>query len=89
MKRFYGFLPVLLAVILLGSCASLFQTPKDPWVGVSKDELVKQSGDKSWDDSVLQALAETKSVNRKPPPGFPPKFLVRFDAIPAPEPLLQ
>ncbi|MGD0537443.1 MAG: energy transducer TonB [Verrucomicrobiota bacterium] len=52
-------------------------------------ELVKQSGDKSWDDSVLQALAETKSVNRKPPPGFPPKFLVRFDAIPAPEPLLQ
>lgn len=47
MKRFYGFLPVLLAVILLGSCASLFQTPKDPWVGVSKDELIKQSGNPS------------------------------------------
>lgn len=44
MKRFYGFLPVLVAVILLGSCASLFQTPKDPWVGASKDQLVKQFG---------------------------------------------
>jgi len=52
-------------------------------------ELVKPSGDKPWDDSVLQALADSKSVNRKPPPGFPAKFLVRFDAIPAPEPLLQ
>jgi hypothetical protein len=47
MKRFYGFLPVLLAVTLLGACATLFQTPKDPWVGVSKDELVKQSGNPS------------------------------------------
>jgi len=47
MKRLYVFLPVLIAVMLLGSCASLFQTPKDPWVGVSKDELVKQSGNPS------------------------------------------
>ena len=52
-------------------------------------ELVKKSGDKHWDESVLQALTGTKSVNRKPPPGFPAKFIVRFDVIPAPEPLLQ
>jgi hypothetical protein len=53
-----------------------------------RHELVKKSGDKPWNDSVLQALADSQSVNRKPPPGFPPKFIVRFDAIPAPKPLL-
>jgi hypothetical protein len=37
------------------------------------------SGDKRWDDSVKQALAQTKSISRPPPKGFPAKFLVRFD----------
>jgi periplasmic protein TonB len=37
------------------------------------------SGDKRWDDSVKAVLAETKTVSRPPPKGFPPKFLVRFD----------
>jgi hypothetical protein len=52
-------------------------------------EWVKGSGDKHWDDSVRKALAQTKAINRSPPKGFPDKFLVRFDVVPANEPLLQ
>lgn len=37
------------------------------------------SGDKRWDESVKEVVAQTKNVNRPPPKGFPPKFLVRFD----------
>src|SRR5258706_3435909 len=37
------------------------------------------SGDRHWDDSVRQALAQTKSISRPPPKGFPPVFVVRFD----------
>jgi hypothetical protein len=37
------------------------------------------SGDKRWDESVKAVVAQTKNVNRPPPKGFPPKFLVRFD----------
>ena len=40
---------------------------------------VKGSGNQRWDDSVKNALAKTKSINRRPPPNFPEKFLVRFD----------
>ena len=39
----------------------------------------KGSGDKRWDDSVKQALAQAKTISRPPPKGFPDKFLVRFD----------
>ena len=39
----------------------------------------KGSGHKRWDDSVKQALAQTKMISRPPPKGFPEKFLVRFD----------
>jgi outer membrane biosynthesis protein TonB len=50
----------------------------------------KGSGDKRWDDSVKQAVAQTKSINRAPPKGFPGKFVVRFDvATEASEPGLQ
>ena len=37
------------------------------------------SGDKRWDDSVKAVVAQTKTISRPPPKGFPPKFLVRFD----------
>jgi protein TonB len=47
------------------------------------------SGDKRWDDSVKKTLAGTKAMNRPPPKDFPAKFLVRFDVLPATEPLVQ
>jgi hypothetical protein len=46
---------------------------------VIESNWLKGSGNKSWDDSVKLALAQTKSISRPPPKGFPEKFLVRFD----------
>jgi TonB family protein len=43
----------------------------------------KSSGNKRWDDSVKQALAATKNVNRIPPKNFPTHVTVRFDVIEA------
>jgi hypothetical protein len=40
---------------------------------------VKGSGNTRWDNSVRQALAQTKTVNQNPPKGFPASFRVRFD----------
>ena len=40
---------------------------------------LRGSGDPRWDDSVKQALAQTKAVSRPPPSGFPEKFVIRFD----------
>jgi len=37
------------------------------------------SGNAIWDASVKKALAETDSIGRPPPKGFPPQVLVRFD----------
>jgi TonB family protein len=37
------------------------------------------SGNARWDDSVKAAVAQTKSISRPPPKGFPGKFTVRFD----------
>jgi TonB family protein len=39
----------------------------------------KSSGQKQWDDSVRQAIASTKKVNRPPPTNFPSRVVVRFD----------
>jgi hypothetical protein len=47
--------------------------------GITQWRWVKGSGDKRWDDSVKQALAQTKAINRPPPKNFPEKFMVRFD----------
>jgi len=52
-------------------------------------EWKKGSGDKSWDDSVRKALASVKAINRAPPKGFPEKVIVRFDVLPATEPLVS
>jgi outer membrane biosynthesis protein TonB len=42
---------------------------------------VKGSGNPTWDNSVRQALARTKTLERTPPNGFPDKVLVRFDVL--------
>jgi outer membrane biosynthesis protein TonB len=47
----------------------------------------KSSNNKRWDESVRQALATTKSVNRPPPTNFPPRVVVRFDVVES-EPVL-
>ncbi len=39
----------------------------------------KGSGDTAWDYSVKKVLAETTTIGRPPPKGFPDKVLVRFD----------
>ena len=53
-------------------------------------DWLKGSGDLRWDNSVKQALAQTKVFSRPPPKGFPDKFLVRFDVeATKTQPLLQ
>lgn len=47
------------------------------------------SGDVAWDNSVKQVLAETATIGRPPPKGFPEKVLVRFDVQVATEVSLE
>jgi len=49
----------------------------------------KSSGDARWDASVRQAIAETRRLDRPPPPDFPARFLVRFDVQDSIEPVVQ
>jgi len=49
----------------------------------------KSSGDSRWDASVRQAIAETRRLDRPPPPDFPARFLVRFDVQDSIEPVVQ
>jgi hypothetical protein len=49
----------------------------------------KESGNTRWDQSVREAVAETHSLDRSPPPSFPTRVLVRFDVLESTEPLLQ
>jgi outer membrane biosynthesis protein TonB len=37
------------------------------------------SGNARWDASVKNAVAQTKTLTKAPPKGFPPQFIVRFD----------
>ena len=46
---------------------------------ITASEWKKGSGNPAWDNSVHQALAQTKSLGRTPPKAFPEKVLVRFD----------
>ena len=41
--------------------------------------LTRTSGNRQWDDSVRQAIAETPDMGARPPKGFPAKVTVRFD----------
>jgi TonB family protein len=51
----------------------------DPAGHITSSQWKKGSGDTAWDNSVRQVVAQTKSVGRPPPKGFPEKVLVRFD----------
>lgn len=46
---------------------------------VTDTRWLSGSGDKRWDDSVKAVVAQTKTISRPPPKGFPDKFHVRFD----------
>jgi TonB family protein len=62
----------------------------DPGGKVQGYTWLKGSGEKRWDDSVKQALAQTKAISRPPPKGFPEKLRVRFDVeIMKTEPVVQ
>jgi outer membrane biosynthesis protein TonB len=41
----------------------------------------KGSGNSKWDSTVKQALSSVREIGSKPPPGFPDRFTVRFDAV--------
>jgi len=49
----------------------------------------KGSGDKRWDASVREAIAATKSLDRRPPTNFPARVVVRFDVQDTTEPVIQ
>lgn len=51
---------------------------------IQRHELKQSSGDRAWDDSVIKAVNASRSLGRTPPPGFPERFVVRFDVV-APE----
>lgn len=40
---------------------------------------LRGSGNRRWDDSVRSSLASVRSISRPPPPGFPSRFVTRFD----------
>ena len=61
----------------------------DPAGRVTGADWKKGSGNAVWDGSVKKALAETPSLGRPPPKGFPPKVLVRFDVQVAEETIVQ
>ena len=46
---------------------------------VTESRWLKGSGNKRWDDSVKEVIAQTRTISRPPPKGFPQQFLVRFD----------
>jgi colicin import membrane protein len=48
---------------------------------IAYSDMKKSSGQKRWDDSVLQAIAKTHSVKSAPPPNFPSRVVVRFDVV--------
>jgi len=49
----------------------------------------KESGNKTWDDSVRRALAAVTHMDRPPPTNFPPHIVIRFDVQEDTEPILQ
>ena len=49
----------------------------------------KSSGDPKWDDSVRQAIAAVKAMDRPPPTNFPSMVMVRFDVQEETEPISQ
>jgi hypothetical protein len=56
---------------------------------ISNPVWKKSSGDPKWDDSVRQAIAAVKGLDRPPPTNFPSQILVRFDVQEGTEPISQ
>ena len=56
---------------------------------ISHPEWKKGSGDQKWDESVRQAIAAVKGMDRPPPTNFPPHVTIRFDVQAETEPVLQ
>jgi outer membrane biosynthesis protein TonB len=48
---------------------------------ISAPRWKHKSGDTRWDASVLEAIAQTKTLGRPPPTGFPARMTVRFDVV--------
>ena len=46
---------------------------------IQNTRWISGSGNARWDNSVKEALAEVKSVNKVRPANFPEKFVTRFD----------
>ena len=59
----------------------------DPHGRVTEPVWKRSSGDSRWDESVRQALAKTATLDRPPPPSFPPRVVVRFDVQDDTEPI--
>jgi len=55
---------------------------------ISNPVWKKSSGQKKWDDSVREAIANTPKVSRPPPKNFPGRVVVRFD-VEAMQPVSQ
>ena len=48
---------------------------------ISAPRWKRKTGDARWDASVLDAIAQTKTLDRPPPAGFPVRLTVRFDVV--------
>lgn len=46
---------------------------------VENSRWLRGSGNSRWDESVKEAVAQVKTIDRPPPKGFPGQFVVRFD----------
>ncbi|HWC59287.1 MAG TPA: TonB C-terminal domain-containing protein [Verrucomicrobiae bacterium] len=48
---------------------------------ISNPQWIKKSGDKRWDDSVRNALAQVSYLDHAPPTNFPSHVIIRFDVV--------
>jgi hypothetical protein len=55
---------------------------------ISAPRWRRKSGDARWDAAVLDAIAQTKMLDRPPPAGFPGRLTVRFDVVQSPEAII-
>jgi len=48
---------------------------------ISAPRWKRKTGDARWDASVMEAIAQSKKLERPPPAGFPARLTVRFDVV--------